>query len=180
MNKGVKLSEDKITQFEDVGHNTLLSFYDRQKKDGLLVTPFLSEKKFMREFGPFIVVGIVDMAFKTEDGQIAYDITDFKTNSKAKSKEEVAKDHQLTMYSWLFWKELGINPRSLNLHFVKIDKKRETSRTIEQLQEFEKFLLDFYEKIQVEKEWAINLLHCSWCDFRHQCTKTRNARIRLI
>lgn len=175
--KNLPLPEDRVEEFEKSGHDMLLKFYDRQLKDNLLVRPVFLEKKYKLECDNFIAVGILDIAYGTEDD---LDVSDFKTNGKSKTKKEVDKDHQLTMYAWLYWKMNGKIPTRLGLHYVKLDKKVYTTRTLEDLENFGKFLEDFYGKIKITTDWIPNFSHCHWCDFRNQCSKHETQKIRLL
>lgn len=170
-------TKEALDPFRELGFDILDTFYLRQKEDGCLVVPKHTEKKMVHETPNYVVVGIMDVAFNLKDG---FEIVDYKTSSKAKTKKELAVDHQLTMYAWLYWKTFGEIPTRLGLHYLKMNKKLYTTRTLEDLEAFSKRIEDLYQTILTKETWKPNFSHCHWCDYRNTCPQNETQKIRLV
>jgi RecB family exonuclease len=170
-------SPEDLLNFLHTGRTILETFYQRQKSEGFLIPPIFIEKKFSIEFDNFIAIGILDMIFKRND---EIEIVDFKTSSTAKSTKAIKKDHQLTLYSWIYWKTTSQLPNHLCLHYLKPDSKIYTSRTLEEIQAFETYLNEFYGTVKSLNEWIPNFEHCAWCDFHLNCPEYSKRKIYLV
>lgn len=98
-------------------------------------------------------------------------IVDYKTSRIALSQDEADEDVQLSMYAlvarYLFPE---YSSTIMELHYVRLRDKVQTTRTDEQLDEFRNWLINMYHIIKndVSPKPTINR-YCGWCDSRQGC-----------
>jgi DNA helicase-2/ATP-dependent DNA helicase PcrA len=153
------------------GKKSLLKFYDEYfDKDQ---DPVFLEQSFSLNIGDVRMRGAIDRIDLTQDdeGNDIYEIIDYKTGDKVKSKSKVSRDEQLAIYSLAAEKVFDIKAEKLALLFVdepkkvvadnkKLDKVKE--KVIEKIS-------DVAEKIGQEIYTATPGYHCKWCDFKDIC-----------
>jgi len=132
------------------------------------------ESRFQVEMGDaekHIITGIIDRIDKTEDG---YEIIDYKTTRKLPSQEKVDNDLQLSIYLAAFLarypKEIeNLAKIKVSLYYLKHGVKLSSERTLEQVEQSEKLVIDLIDEIQKSKfEPQISGL-CDWCGYQNIC-----------
>jgi putative RecB family exonuclease len=121
--------------------------------------------------GKYKLQGYIDRIVHHKDTNI-FEIHDYKTGSFLKSQEELDKDRQLALYS-LGIREMfeKVNDVHLVWHFLAFNKKMKSQRTIEQLENLKKEIIQLIDKIESTKEFpACPSILCKWCGFRNNCS----------
>jgi putative RecB family exonuclease len=132
------------------------------------------ESRFQIEIGDekkHIITGIIDRIDRTENG---YEIIDYKTTRKLPSQEKVDNDLQLSIYLAAFLKRYPKEIESLDkikvsLYYLKHGVKLSSQRTLDQIQESEKFVLGLIEQIEGSKFEPILSALCDWCGYQNIC-----------
>lgn len=148
---------------------------DYFKKNDIAKTNIVDlESRFQVEIGDaekHIVSGIIDRIDKTDDG---YEIIDYKTTRKLPSQEKVDNDLQLSIYLAAFLKRYpkeieNLDKIKVSLYYLKHGVKLSSQRSLEQVKQSEKLVLDLVEEIKKSKfEPAISGL-CDWCGHQNIC-----------
>jgi len=162
--------------FLDAGKKMLKNYYKYDFDENNIIHVLHSEKKFVVDCGDFDLVGIVDRSYKKDDKIF---ITDYKTSTTVRSQKDVDKDDQLSLYSWMYRKVLGLVPDTLCLYFLRADKKVFTNRTGEQLDAFFNSVVDFKNMVMAQTEFEPNFKGCGMCDFKFNCPASQKKKIRL-
>jgi len=136
------------------------------------------ESRFQVEIGDgekHIIMGIIDRIDKTEDG---YEIIDYKTTRKLPSQEKVDNDLQLSIYLAAFLarypkEKENLDKIKVSLYYLKHGVKLSSERTLEQVEQSEKLILDLIDEIQsrlsgTKFEPQISGL-CDWCGYQKIC-----------
>ncbi len=119
------------------------------------------------------VGGRIDRIDKLENNRI--EIIDYKTGSNMPDEKELATNKQLTLYALAAMKVhdeiLNKKPDEilLSLHFVEHDKKFTTSRTLEQLQEAERDILEKLDEISTSDFLCSHSTFCATCEYKMLC-----------
>jgi putative RecB family exonuclease len=144
----------------------------------LKYTPFqdntiATEKKIFINLDPegkYKLQGYIDRIVHNKDTNI-FEIHDYKTGGFLKSQEELDKDKQLALYSIGIRDNFeNVNDVHLIWHFLAFNKKMTSKRTIEQLENLKKEIIELIKKIESTTEFpAKSCILCKWCDFRSYC-----------
>jgi len=118
-----------------------------------------------------IVSGIIDRIDKTDDG---FEIIDYKTTRKLPSQEKVDNDLQLSMYLAGFLKRYpkeieNLDKIKVSLYYLKHGMKLTSARTLEQIEQSEKLILDLIGEIQKSKFEPVISGLCDWCGYQNIC-----------
>lgn len=126
--------------------------------------------KMLEEHENPIIFGYIDRIEYDMDNDILR-IIDYKTSRIALTQYEADDDVQLSMYAlvakYLFPEYKRVR---LELHYVREGIPVMTSRTPEQLEEFNTWLISIYYKIKNDTTHAATLnKYCGWCDGKGSC-----------
>ena len=120
--------------------------------------------------GKYLVQGFIDRLVHDKDTNI-FEIHDYKTGNSMKSQEELDLDRQLALYS------LGIKhsfPEAKDVHliwhYLAYNKKMQSKRSDEQLEQLKQDIIDLIDKIEATKEFPPNTSAlCNWCEYQSIC-----------
>lgn len=109
-------------------------------------------------------------------------LTDWKSQPNIVAQSEldmvVGSDiaEQMTMYAWLAWKHYPfLKTFTIRIWYLRYGFYAETSRTVDQLAEFENILMIKEQKISEISDWEpIPGRHCQYCDYIHRCSIAQN------
>ncbi len=148
---------------------------DYYKKNDLTKVNIVDlESRFQIEIGDkekHIITGVIDRIDKTEDG---YEIIDYKTTRKLPSQEKVDNDLQLSIYLTAFLKRYpkeiaNLDKIKVSLYYLKHGVKLSSQRTLEQVKQSEKLVLDLIDEIKKSKFEPIISGLCDWCGYQDIC-----------
>lgn len=117
----------------------------------------------------YLLIGYIDRLVHHEDTNI-FEIHDYKTGS-IKSQQELDQDRQLALYS-LGIREMFKDVQDVKLvwHFLDSNKELRSERTMEQLTNLKKEVLNLIKKIESTTEFSTKKSTlCSWCEFKSKC-----------
>ena len=100
-----------------------------------------------------------------------YEIHDYKTAKNLPYQDKIDKDRQLALYA-IAIKELFGQDKEVILiwHYLAHNKKIESRRTNEQLEQLKKDTLKLIKKIENTKTFPHNkFILCNWCEFKPSC-----------
>ncbi len=102
-----------------------------------------------------------------------YEIHDYKTSNSLPDKEKIASDRQLALYS-IAIKEILKLPKTANIkliwHYLAHNKKIESFRTEENLENLKKEIIEIIKKIESTKEFPkCESMLCNWCEYKDIC-----------
>lgn len=120
--------------------------------------------------GKYIIQGYIDRLVHNKDTNI-FEIHDYKTGNSMKSQEELDIDRQLALYS------LGIKhsfPEAKDVHliwhYLAYNKKMQSRRTDEQLEQLKQEIINLINKIEATQEFPANPSGlCNWCEYQGIC-----------
>lgn len=121
--------------------------------------------------------GVVDRLAKRSDG--AYEIHDYKTDSRLPGQREIDADRQLALY------EIGVRQMwpaidriQLVWHYLRHDVEMRSSRTEDELKRLRDETVTLIEDIESrrdESDFRTNEgAHCDWCPFTGVCPARRH------
>jgi len=126
-----------------------------------------------------IISGIMDRVDKNADD--SFEIIDYKTKRKMPAQKDIDSDLQMSIYQLgLMKKWPNISPAKikLSLYFLKHGEKISTSRTLEQIEETRKFILDtiidISEKTKTGEFPPYPSPLCDWCEYKQMCPMWRH------
>ena len=119
--------------------------------------------------GKYKVQGYIDRLVHNKDTNI-FEIHDYKTG-QLKSQEEVDNDRQLALYSIGIKDSFeNVNEVRLIWHYLDFNKKMQSKRTDEQLEQLKQDIIQLIDKIESATEFPANpSILCRWCEFRKYC-----------
>jgi len=123
--------------------------------------------------GRYMVQGYIDRLVHNTETNI-FEIHDYKTSSSMKSQEELDLDRQLALYS------LGIkttHPEAKDVyliwHFLAHNRKMQSSRTDQQLEELRQDIINLINTIESTNDFPpTESALCGWCEFQGLCKET--------
>ena len=153
------------------GYSVLTMYYNRQKRDGLLVRPLGTEVEFKIPWNGIFITGKMDLIFPTVE------IDDLKSGAMNLNQKQVDEDAQLTFYSmgyrWLRRQYPTLYPdleKKLVLHYLAKDVKLETTRC---RRHYDGLLTRIGNMIQnvVEENFVgcPSAENCKWCLYTKLC-----------
>jgi len=158
----------------DKGVMYLLNYYNRY-------TPFNHEKTLelekqifldLDESGNHKITGFIDrLAYNMQTGE--YEIHDYKTSGTMPSQDKIDNDRQLALYS-IAVREMfpDITDVKLIWHYLFFNKRIESRRTEEQLQQLKEETVDLIRTIESTQmhEFTPNVTTlCNWCPYKPIC-----------
>jgi len=155
----------------NMGVEFLVSYYNKHHpfKDGTLEC----EKKIwinLDEQGEYKILGFIDRLvynFETKE----YEVHDYKTANSLPTQDKIDTDRQLALYS-IAIKELFGHDKEVVLvwHYLAHNKRIESRRTNEQLQQLKKDILILIDEIESTQTFPHNKsILCNWCEFKPSC-----------
>jgi RecB family exonuclease len=127
------------------------------------------EQPFEITIGRFRVVGAIDRIDRLDDHAIR--VRDYKTNRVVFTRDEVAESLQLSLYH-LAAQQLYPWAREIELQYdmLRHDLKLRTSRTPEQLEAAQRYVIAVGERTENAPDYPARLNpNCAYCDHRKQC-----------
>jgi putative RecB family exonuclease len=171
---GIKIvkQEYNLEHYFNQGVKFLIDYFTKHTpfKDGTIAC----EKKVIINLdkeGKYRLQGYVDRIVHDKETNI-FEIHDYKTGNFLKSQEELDKDRQLALYS-IGIRDMFEDVKDVHLiwHFLAFDKKIKSKRTMEQLEQLKKEVIELINKIESTTEFkASPSILCKWCGFRNYCS----------
>jgi len=122
------------------------------------------------EEGEYKIRGFIDrLVYNLETEE--YEIHDYKTANNLPQKEKIENDRQLALYA-IAVKELFGQDKEVRLiwHYLAHNKRIDSKRTNEQLEELKKETLELIKKIESTEDFPANKSPlCNWCVFKSIC-----------
>lgn len=114
------------------------------------------------------LIGFIDRLVHNEDN--IFEIHDYKTGS-LKTKEELDKDRQLALYSIAIRDSFkDVKDVHLIWHFLDHNLEISSKRTIEELENLKKQVINLINKIESTTNFTPNPSYlCNWCEFQSKC-----------
>ena len=126
-----------------------------------------------------IISGIMDRVDKNADD--SFEIIDYKTKRKMPAQKDIDSDLQMSIYQLGLmkkWPHISPAKIKLSLYFLKHGEKISTSRTLEQIEETRKFILDtiidISEKTKTGEFPPYPSPLCDWCEYKQMCPMWRH------
>ena len=120
--------------------------------------------------GEHKIRGFIDrLAYNLKTGE--YEIHDYKTSGTFPSQEKIDHDRQLALYS-IAVREMFENVREVRLiwHYLFFNKKLESKRTIEQLEQLKKETIELIKVIESSTKFPPTVSRlCDWCPYKQIC-----------
>ncbi|MDP3998734.1 MAG: ATP-dependent DNA helicase [bacterium] len=163
--------------YRQKGTEILHSFW-RKNKD-LTTLPLALEQPFAFPLKNIRIVGRldrVDPLSPSAGGGI--EIIDYKTGAKTLRQKEVDQNLQLTLYALAATQvpepPLGKRPKEvlLSLYYLEAGEKISTRRTVDQLDEAKKEVLEWVEKISTSDFRCSHSTFCRMCEYRLLCEES--------
>lgn len=120
--------------------------------------------------GKYKLQGYIDRLVHHKDSNV-FEIHDYKTSASMKSQRELDNDRQLALYA-LGVRQSYNEARDVHLfwHFLDFNEQKFSKRSLEQLEELKKELIQLIDKIESATEFpAVQSALCGWCEFRSHC-----------
>lgn len=153
------------------GVQYLIDYYNRYKPfdDNTLEV----EKEIfidLDENGEYKIRGFIDrLAYNLETKE--YEIYDYKTSNTMPKVDKIENDRQLALYS-IAVKEMFSDAREVKLiwHYLFFNKRIESRRTQEQLEQLKKETLELIKTIEATTEFSPRKSYlCNWCPYKPIC-----------
>ncbi|MFA5953282.1 MAG: PD-(D/E)XK nuclease family protein [Candidatus Pacearchaeota archaeon] len=122
------------------------------------------------ETSPHKIKGFIDrLVFNKEKNR--YEVHDYKTASSLPNPNKFENDRQLALYSLAIKQTYGYDKEIILIwHYLDHNKRIESKRTNEQLENLRKQTIELIEKIEKTKEFPPEpSALCDWCEYRDQC-----------
>jgi putative RecB family exonuclease len=126
--------------------------------------------------GRYMVQGYIDRLVHDKESNI-FEIHDYKTGNSMKTQEELDMDRQLALYSiGIKHQHKDVKDVHLVWHYLAYNKKMQSKRTDEQLEQLKQDIICLINKIESCKEFPPSpSALCGWCEYQEICpTKNGN------
>lgn len=161
--------------YKSMGKNYIANYYLKYKpfQDGKSIGIEKYIKVPIDEEGIYFIQGYIDRLVLKEGEK--FEVHDYKTSNTLPTQEQIDNDWQLPIYQLAvenMWKDA--KEVKLIWFFLAFDKKMESYRNKENLEELKLFLLQEIKKIEEEtsfKPQEGNL--CDWCEYPTLCPKRK-------
>jgi putative RecB family exonuclease len=170
-NETIKINKKDYTQenYRKMGVRYITDYYNRHKPFnkgkviGLETTDMLEISKDYKFH--IRIDRLVDM------GNGVYEVHDYKTNNALPKQQKLDEDRQLAMYSlWVKLNHKDCKKVRLVWHFLAFDKEMDSFRTIPQLEDLRKEVVNQIKSIESAKEFPPNETPlCNWCAYQSIC-----------
>ena len=167
----IKINKKDYTQenYRKMGVRYITDYYNRHKPFnkgkviGLETTDMLEISKDYKFH--IRIDRLVDM------GNGVYEVHDYKTNNALPKQQKLDEDRQLAMYSlWVKLNHKDCKKVRLVWHFLAFDKEMDSFRTIPQLEDLRKEVVNQIKSIESAKEFPPNETPlCNWCAYQSIC-----------
>lgn len=155
-NKGIQYLLDYYKRYHPFDDNTL-----EVEKNITLV---------LDEEGNYRIRGFIDrLAYNLKNKE--YEIHDYKTSKTMPEQEKIENDRQLALYS-IAIKELFGKDQEVKLvwHYLFFNKRIESRRTHEQIEQLKKETIELIKTIESATEFPANKSRlCEWCAYKPIC-----------
>ncbi len=161
----------------NMGVEFLVSYYNENYpfKDGTIECEKRVWITLDKEKGHKIQGFIDRLVYNLKTGE--YEIHDYKTANSLPHQEKIDNDRQLALYA-IAIKEIFGQDKEVRLiwHYLAHNKKIESTRTNEQLEQLKKDILELIEEIESTETFPHNKsVLCDWCEFRPSCEAWKNG-----
>ncbi|MCL5438528.1 MAG: UvrD-helicase domain-containing protein [Patescibacteria group bacterium] len=152
----------------------ILSNYFKENFDQKIIKTQILEYPFNFFVKNLKVGGRIDRVDKISENKI--EIIDYKTGSNIPTEKDIAKDLQLTTYALAATKinEKVFNKKPdevvLSLYYLEKGQKISTTRTKEQLEEAEKYILERVKEIENSDFKCSKISLCRNCEYKILCS----------
>jgi len=122
------------------------------------------------EDGEYKIRGFIDrLVYNFETNE--YEVHDYKTSNNLPTKERVETDRQLALYAIAIKKIFGEDKEvRLIWHYLAHNKKIDSTRTNEQLEQLKKETIEKIKEIESTKVFPYNKSPlCNWCEYKPSC-----------
>jgi putative RecB family exonuclease len=155
-NKGIKYLLDYYSRYKPFNDNTI----------------YVEKEIFidLDEKGEIKIRGFIDrLAYNLNTKE--YEIHDYKTSNTMPQVDKIENDRQLALYSIAIKELFGIDKEvKLIWHYLFFNKRIESKRTHEQLQQLRKETLELISLIETTTEFSPHKSHlCKWCPYKPIC-----------
>ena len=155
--------------YQDKGVKALIDYFMANKpfEENTIAT----EKRIfinLDDLGKYRIQGYIDRL--VNEGEGVYSVHDYKTGA-LKTQRDLDKDRQLALYALGIYSEYpDAKDVRLTWHFLAFNKKLDSKRTINELEQLKLEIIELINKIESAKEFSPNpSLLCKWCAFRKYC-----------
>lgn len=124
------------------------------------------------------LIGYIDRLVHHKDTDI-FEIHDYKTSSSLKTQEQLDQDRQLALYS-IAIRDYFENVSDVHLvwHFLDFNEKLTSKRTLEQLENLKREIIELINKIESTTDFPPKESGlCNWCEFRIYCPLMKDRDI---
>jgi putative RecB family exonuclease len=160
---------DRSEQLRAYEHarTVVAGFHARVEREGFRL-PAATEAWFELPVGAdIVVVGAIDRVDVDADG--ALHVIDYKTNRKAKPRQQVAGSLQLAIYALATEALYGVRPASVALDFVVPGVRVSVPTSALDLDAVPARLEEVARRIRSGEDTPVPHRLCDWCDFRAIC-----------
>ena len=155
-NKGIQYLLDYYNRYKPFDDNTL------EVEKHITIT--------LDEEGNYRIRGFIDrLAYNLTTQE--YEIHDYKTSKTMPAQDKIENDRQLALYSIAVKELFGKNQEvKLIWHYLFFNKRIESRRTHEQLEQLKKETIELIKKIESSTEFPANKSRmCEWCPYKPIC-----------
>jgi RecB family exonuclease len=154
-------------RFRQRGYRLLENYYKRITE--LNIIPSETEKFFKMKLGEYKYVGVIDCLYANPDG--TYNIVDYKTSAKARTKLEKVERKQLLAYQWAAQDFLKRKVKSMSYWDLEdlsnVIEFTGTPEEIEQVKtEFHDNIKEIVEAIRTDNFYELDRKKSHDCEFR--------------
>lgn len=154
-------------RFRQRGYRLLENYYNRITSLGIIPTE--TEKFFKMKLGDYKYVGKIDCLYQNPDG--TFNIVDYKTSAKARTKLEKVEKKQLLAYQWAAQEFLKRKVKSMSYWDLEdlnnVIEFTGTAMEIEQVKaEFLENILEIVETIKTDNFYELDRKKSHDCEFR--------------
>ena len=168
------VDDDRQRNLQTLGLEILREYY--RVNIGSWCRPMWVECVFDVPLGTHSIRGVFDRVDRL--GEDRYKVIDYKAGTVLPTQDQVDTDLQLSLYGLGFWKMTGDIPEALSVYHLRENVELSTERTMEELQETERVILDAVDGIS--RKEGLNPREseeCKWCDYAEYCRLKTDAPI---
>ncbi len=170
-NSTIKINKKEYTSenYRKMGVRYLTDYYNRHKPfdHGKVIGLETTDRLDIGEGYKFHIR--IDRLMDMGNG--LYEVHDYKTNNSLSKQQDLDEDRQLAMYS--LWVKLNFKDcKKVRLvwHFLAFDKEMESFRTVGELEDLRKEVVEQIKNIESCKEFPANETPlCNWCAYQSIC-----------
>jgi putative RecB family exonuclease len=116
------------------------------------------------------IIGFIDRFVKNPITN-EFEIHDYKTANSLPSQDKIDSDRQLALYAIAIKEAYGRDQEVILIwHYLAHNKKIQSKRTNQQLEELKQETIDLIRKIESAREFPHNKSTlCDWCEYKQMC-----------